>query len=39
VAAQLAVAGHQRQAVLRYLLGREPVAAAGADPQLRLISG
>jgi hypothetical protein len=39
VAAQLAVAGHQRQAVLRYLLGREPVAVAGADPQLRLISG
>lgn len=39
LAAQIAVAGHQRQATLRYLLGREPVAPAGADPQLRLISG
>jgi hypothetical protein len=39
LAAQLAIAGHQRQAVLRYLLGREPVAPARADPQLRLISG
>ena len=39
LAAQVSVVGHQRQAVLRYLLGRDPVAAAGADPQLRLISG
>lgn len=39
LAGQLAIAGHQRQAVLRYLLGREPVAPAGADPHLRLISG
>jgi hypothetical protein len=39
LAAQVSVVGHQRQAVLRYLLGRDPVAPAGADPQLRLISG
>ncbi len=39
LAAQVAVAGHQRQAVLRYLLGREPVVAPGADPHLRLIGG
>lgn len=39
LAAQVSVVGHQRQAVLRYLLGRNPVAPAGADPQLRLISG
>lgn len=39
LAARIAVAGHQRQAVLRYLLGREPVAGAGADPQLTLITG
>jgi hypothetical protein len=39
LAAQVAVVGHQRQAVLRYLLGLAPVAAPGADPQLRLISG
>lgn len=39
LAAQVNVVGHQRQAVLRYLLGRDPVAAPGADPQLRLISG
>lgn len=39
LAAQVAIGGHQRQAALRYLLGRDPVAPAGADPQLRLISG
>ena len=39
LAAQVNVVGHQRQAVLRYLLGRDPVAPAGADPQVRLISG
>lgn len=39
LAAQVSVVGHQRQAVLRYLLGRDPVAAAGADPHLRLITG
>lgn len=39
LAAQISVVGHQRQAVLRFLLGRDPVAAAGADPQVRLISG
>ena len=39
LAAQIGVVGHQRQAVLRYLLGRDPVAPAGADPQVRLISG
>ena len=39
LAAQVNVVGHQRQAVLRYLLGRDPVAAAGADPQLRMIGG
>ena len=39
LAAQVDVVGHQRQAVLRFLLGRDPVAAAGADPQLRLITG
>lgn len=39
LAAQVNVVGHQRQAVLRFLLGRDPVAAAGADPQLRLITG
>ncbi len=39
LAAQVSVVGHQRQAVLRYLLGRNPVAPAGADPQLRLLSG
>lgn len=38
LAAQIAVAGHQRQAVLRYLLGREPFAPAGADPTLRLLT-
>ncbi|MGI8983302.1 MAG: ferritin-like domain-containing protein [Acidimicrobiales bacterium] len=39
LAAQIVVAGHQRQAVLRYLLGREPFAPAGADPRLRLLTG
>ena len=39
LAGQVSVVAHQRQAVLRYLLGRDPVAPAGADPQLRLISG
>ena len=39
LAAQIDVVGHQRQAVLRFLLGRDPVAAAGADPQLRVITG
>lgn len=39
LAAQLDVVGHQRQAVLRYLLGLDPVAAAGADPQLKLLTG
>ena len=39
LAAQVNVVGHQRQAVLRYLLGRDPIAPAGVDPQLRLISG
>lgn len=39
LAAQISVVGHQRQAVLRYLLGRHPVAGAAADPQLRLITG
>ena len=39
LAAQISVVGYQRQAVLRFLLGRDPVAAPGADPQLRLITG
>ena len=39
LAAQIDVVGHQRQAVLRFLLGRDPVAPAGADPQLRVITG
>lgn len=39
LAAQISVVGHQRQAVLRFLLGRHPVTDAGADPQLRLITG
>ncbi|HVL05151.1 MAG TPA: ferritin-like domain-containing protein [Acidimicrobiales bacterium] len=39
LAARLNVAGQQRQAVLRYLLGRNPLAGAGADPHLRLITG
>lgn len=39
LAAQLSIVGHQRQAVLRYLLGRDPVAGAGADPQLKLLTG
>lgn len=39
VAAQVAVAGYQRQAVLRYLLALDPVAGAGADPQFNLITG
>lgn len=39
LAARVAVAGHQRQAVLRDLIGLDPVAAAGADPQLKLITG
>jgi hypothetical protein len=39
LAARVTVVGHQRQAVLRYLLGRDPVASAGADPRLRLITG
>lgn len=39
LAAQISVVGHQRQAVLRFLLGRHPVTDPGADPQLRLITG
>jgi hypothetical protein len=39
LAAQVAVVGHQRQAILRFLLGHNPVAGAPADPQLRLITG
>jgi hypothetical protein len=39
LAAQVDVVGHQRQAVLRFLLGLNPVAGAPADPQLRLITG
>jgi hypothetical protein len=39
LAAQVSVVGHQRQAVLRFLLGRNPLAGAPADPQLRLITG
>lgn len=39
LAAQLSIVCHQRQAVLRYLLGLNPVAAAGADPQLKLLTG
>lgn len=39
LAAQVAVAGYQRQAALRYLLGLDPVAGAGADPRPALITG
>ena len=39
LAAQVAVAGYQRQAVLRLLLGMDPVGGAGADPRLTLITG
>jgi hypothetical protein len=39
LAAQVAVAGYQRLATLRYLVGLDPVAGAGADPQLALITG
>ena len=39
LAARVTVAGYQRQAVLRYLLGLDPVGGAGADPQLTLITG
>ncbi len=39
LAAQVAVAGYQRQAVLRYLLGLDPVQQAGADPRFALITG
>lgn len=39
LAAQVAVAGYQRLATLRYLLGLDPVAGAGADPRLSLITG
>ena len=39
LAAQVNVVGHQRQAVLRYLLGLDPVAGAPTDPSLRLFAG
>jgi hypothetical protein len=39
LAAQVAAAGYQRQAALRYLLGLDPVGTAGADPRLTLITG
>jgi hypothetical protein len=39
LATQVAVAGYQRLATLRYLLGLDPAAGAGADPQLTLITG
>ena len=38
-AAQVSVVGHQRQAVLRYLLGLEPVAGARTDPSPDLFAG
>lgn len=38
LAAQVAVVGHQRQAVLRYLLGLDPVASPATDPTLRLFT-
>ena len=39
LAAQVNVVGHQRQAILRYLLGLDPVADAPSEPSLRLITG
>jgi hypothetical protein len=39
LAAQVNVVGYQRQAVLRYLLGQEPVAGAPTDPSMRLFTG
>ena len=39
LAARVSVVGHQRQAVLRYLLGLDPVTGARAEPTLRLITG
>ena len=39
LAAQVAVAGYQRQAALRFLLGLDPVQQAGADPRFSLITG
>lgn len=38
LAAQANVVGHQRQAVLRCLLGLDPVATAATDPSLRLFT-
>jgi hypothetical protein len=39
LAAQVNVVGHQRQAVLRYLLGLDPVAGARTDPRPELFAG
>ena len=39
LAAQVNIVGHQRQAVIRYLLGLDPVAGAPTDPSLRLFAG
>ena len=36
--AQVSVVGHQRQALLRYLLGLDPVADPATDPSLRLFT-
>jgi hypothetical protein len=38
-AAQASVVGHQRQALLRYLLGLDPVAGARTDPSPDLFAG